>query len=386
MPNRPPRRQPGGTEPVPQLCDGAIHAAKRLRHASRRFSRYARWSPAATAASWRRDGRAIAIIGHSSEIILRALTARAQILSSDPGMAAVLHHAADATARAWAAWRSVSGAWDTITTSRHPLMTPVAAEIGDLVLWTGRLAYRTPHWTPARSCQPQAREPATLAPSQRDLLDLLAAVHHVSDTVTRIGLADRSAIRQAAIDQRLHVTTRSRPADCDIPYPYAPAPRSRSRPCSAPTTTRSKPPRALPPCSMTSPSRWTAPSRLLASAHTAALTGRLAAGRQTSGPAGRRAPSHAEQTTLLPRLAEEAIRLLPTGEPAALLHAAATDQAAHALNAEAGIQKQRRAAALDLPAGSAGQMRSAATQLADRGSTRSLPRQYRPQQRHQGRR
>jgi hypothetical protein len=43
----------------------------------------------------------------------------------------------------------VTCAWDTITTSRHPTLTPVAAEIGDLVLWTGRLAYNSPDWTPA---------------------------------------------------------------------------------------------------------------------------------------------------------------------------------------------------------------------------------------------
>jgi hypothetical protein len=145
----PPRQQPSGGEPIPLLCAGSISTAERLRHASRRFAAYVRWSPAATAASWRRDARALAITCHNTEIILRTLTDRSLSLGATLAVTTALHDAVDASAHASAAWRAVTCAWDTITTSRHPTLTPVAAEIGDLVLWTGRLAYNSPDWTPA---------------------------------------------------------------------------------------------------------------------------------------------------------------------------------------------------------------------------------------------
>jgi len=42
-------------------------------------------------------------------------------------------------------------------------LTPVAAEIGDLALRAGRLAYRNPQWTPACSHASLTRDPADLA-------------------------------------------------------------------------------------------------------------------------------------------------------------------------------------------------------------------------------
>ena len=88
--------------------------------------------PPATATSWRRDAQAAAITSHSSELLLRALASQATPLGASKEIIASLRDAADATARAQAAWRTVTDAWDTITTSRHHLLTPVAAEIGDL--------------------------------------------------------------------------------------------------------------------------------------------------------------------------------------------------------------------------------------------------------------
>jgi hypothetical protein len=64
----PPRQPPGGIEPVPELCERIPVTAERLRYAAFTFAARARWSPAATSQSWRRDALASAITSHSSEL------------------------------------------------------------------------------------------------------------------------------------------------------------------------------------------------------------------------------------------------------------------------------------------------------------------------------
>ena len=44
---------------------------------------------------------------------------------------------------------SLARAWYRITTDTRGTITPAAAEAADLALWTGRLAYADPNWTPA---------------------------------------------------------------------------------------------------------------------------------------------------------------------------------------------------------------------------------------------
>src|SRR5262249_47333987 len=71
-----------------------------------------------------------------------------------PAAAAVatgIEQAAHAASRSWQSWRALAHDWDTFTTNRGTAFTPVAAEIGDLTLWTGRLAHTDPAWTPARA-------------------------------------------------------------------------------------------------------------------------------------------------------------------------------------------------------------------------------------------
>jgi hypothetical protein len=55
----PPRRPPGDSETVNQLCDGITITAERLRRAARPDPN--RWSPAATSDTWRRSALACAI-------------------------------------------------------------------------------------------------------------------------------------------------------------------------------------------------------------------------------------------------------------------------------------------------------------------------------------
>ena len=134
---------------------------------------------------------------------------------------------ADAAGQARAAWLHAARAWRRITTDTRGTITPAAAETADLALWTGRLAYADPSWTPALGPSHATRTPEALAPEPGDLPAVVAAVHQASETLTQIAAADHSQIRGAAEAGRLLVPTRSLPDRFDIPHPFAPAPRDR---------------------------------------------------------------------------------------------------------------------------------------------------------------
>ena len=221
----PPYRPLADAETVPVLCEGITITAGRLRHAAFTFSEHARWSPAATSASWRRDALASAITGHSSESILRTLAAHSRDLGIPGTMRAQVRQAAGALLKAWPAWRGATAHWDTVTTGAHrgTGTTPVAAEIGDLVLRVERLAaLGSP--TPQGHASSRPRPGMTnFQPS--DVVDVIGTIHQAIDAITRIAIEDREAIRTAAADRRLFVPTRL--VNADIPYPYTPAPRPR---------------------------------------------------------------------------------------------------------------------------------------------------------------
>jgi hypothetical protein len=221
-----PRQPPGGTETAPELCAGITVTAERLRDAARAFAGQARWSPAASSVSWRRAALASAITAHASDLIVRGLAERARQLGAVSALQAQLAGAADAISLVWPAWRAIARHWDTITTGIHHSqdITPVAAELEDLVLRTGRLAYNNPRWTPAGADTSPPRGPADLAATPADLRDVLAAVHHAIDAISRIAACDADAVRDAADGRRLYLPTRLLPEHYDIPSLYAPVP------------------------------------------------------------------------------------------------------------------------------------------------------------------
>ena len=125
--------------------------------------------------------------------------------------------------RAWTSWRTVTDHWDIISTgaSRGSGLIPVAREIDDLVLRTGRLAYQNPHWAPAYGDTSLIRDPTDLARSAHDVIAVLAAVHHATDAISQIAATDHQAVLDAAADGRLYVPTRLLPDTYNIPQPYA---------------------------------------------------------------------------------------------------------------------------------------------------------------------
>jgi hypothetical protein len=133
----------------------------------------------------------------------------------------------DATGQARAAWLHTARAWYQVTTDTRGAIAPDAAETGDLALWTGRLAYTDPSWTPALGPSHTNRAPEELAPEPCDVPAVVAAIHQATETLTQIAAGDHGQIRTAAQAGRLLVPTRSLPDHFDIPHPFAPAPPDR---------------------------------------------------------------------------------------------------------------------------------------------------------------
>ena len=338
--NAPPPRRPVAGETVHDLCEHIPYTAERLRYITRNFAARARWSPAANSLSWRRDALASAIITHTSEIILRTLAAGAAQLSLEPAFAAGLHDAAAAMGGAWTSWRAITGHWDIVTTGawRGTGLTPVAHEIDDLVVQTGRLAYRNPHWTPACADTSQPRSLSDLARSARDITTVLAAVHHVADAINQIAADDHQAVLDAASDHRLYVPVRLLPDTYDIPQPYTPAPRAYVDALLTAYDTATAATARITATLDNLATAINAPSSILAAAHQAATAARPGLRLQTS----LRSLRDGHLVPPAPGRTEKALRKLGIRDPALLLRSAVIDQAARDLITEAATKTRSR--------------------------------------------
>ena len=221
-----PRRIPIGAETITSLCRGATSAAERIRHTATINPVDATWSPALSADSLRHAATCSTVISHNCELLLRTLATRAGQHGSH-ALANILVGCADTAGQARTAWLHTARAWYRITTDTRGTIASDAAEIADLALWTGRLAYTDPGWTPALGPSHTARTPETLAPGPRESRAVVAAVHQAAEALTQIAAAGHSQIRGAAQAGRLLVPTRSLPDRFDIPHPFAPAPGDR---------------------------------------------------------------------------------------------------------------------------------------------------------------
>lgn len=346
----PPRQLPGSGEPVRELCEHIPLTAERLRHAAFNFAARARWAPAATSLSWRRDALASAITSHGSEFILRTLAERAAQLGLEAAFQAQLHDAANDMKRAWQAWRDVTGHWDVITTGapRGTGMTPVAHEISDLAVRTGQLAYRNPHWTPGYIGTSPIRDPVDLAYSPGDILTVLAAVHHAADAISQIAATDHQVVLEADTSDRLYVPTRLLPDKYDIPHPYAPAPRAYAGALLAAYDTAIDAATRIATALDDVATAVNASSSVLAATRRAAA----AAAHDQRRQQDQRLVSRPHTLTPAPGRAEQALRKLKIRDPALLLRAAVIDQAAYDLVAQAKMAAHSR----DIVAGPASRL------------------------------
>ena len=286
---------------------------------------------------------------------LTASEIRAAALGLDPVIEAHLDNTARTLDPAITAWRAIAGHWDLLSTGpNHGRgVSRVATELSDLVLRAGRLAYATPHWTPATGSN-APRDPATLAPTTADLRAVITALHHATGTLARIAATDHQAVRRAATDRRLYLPTRllpaSRllPATRNIPRPYAPALASHLSALldgyALAVTTCTTATAAFDALAMAAgtPSRALAAARALPAAspaHPAQQPERQLVSAQAASLTSGTQPGHLENE----------IRNLQLTEPALLLRASTIDEAARDLLAEATTKAHHQAAGRAVP-------------------------------------
>ena len=89
-------------------------------------------------------------------------------------------------------------------------------------MWTGRLAYADPQWTPARGPVHALREPGSLAADPATFASVVAAVHYSADILHRVAAASQDQVLAAAGAGRLYVPVRPGPG---LEYRFSRRPR-----------------------------------------------------------------------------------------------------------------------------------------------------------------
>ena len=221
----PERKIPTAGDAVPVLCAGTAGAAQRVRHALRGGAEQARWAPDLTAESMRHTAASCVVTSFNCEIILRSLGRQAG-RAGYRHLVPDLQDAAENTAGARHAWLAAARSWDDLTTESQGQLSQSAVEAGNLALWTGRLAYADPQWTPARGPAHALREPETLAADPAAYARVVAAVHYSADTLHRVAAASQDQVLAAAGAGRLYVPVRPGPG---LEYRFSRRPRQFAR-------------------------------------------------------------------------------------------------------------------------------------------------------------
>lgn len=217
--NTPPELQmPSGSEPVAALCAGTVGTAQRARHALRGSADRARWAPDLTAESMRQTAACCVVTSLNCEIVFRSLAKQASQLGYG-GLIPDLRDAANNAVDGRQAWLAVARTWDDMTTDSRGRLSPGAVETERLALWTGRLAYADPQWTPARGWAHKPRQPGLLAANPAEFSSVITAMHYAADALTRIAVSGQDQVLAAAGAGRLHMPARppSRPVH-ENPY------------------------------------------------------------------------------------------------------------------------------------------------------------------------
>jgi hypothetical protein len=223
---------PGMQLPPPEasvsaLCAGIISTAQRANRARRELAARAGWSPEFTADSMRHAAANYVVTSLNTEIVYRTLAERARQLGYHT-LAIGLDAAGDGADDNRRSWLGAAHVWDSMVTDTRDYLSRSAAEAEHLALWTGRLAYADPMWTPARGPSHAVRDPANLAPGPAAFTEISSAMHYTADSLARAARTERDSIDMAAAAGRLYVTTRSLPElKYDVNRPYADAPHIR---------------------------------------------------------------------------------------------------------------------------------------------------------------
>lgn len=215
---------PTSGDSVTDLTAGVVRTAERLRIAARHTSAEAPWSRQLTRETLRQTAGCCAVSVSSMQIMLSTLAAQHDKRGAPVGPS--LTKAADAADRARAAWLGVTESWNWITTDTRGAVDPAATEAAALALWTGRLAYANPDWTPNLGPHHLPRPAGELAAYTDELCAAVDAAHHVAHTLTQVAESDRDHVRVAAMAGRLIVP----PAACPTNTTSHTGSRPRRRP------------------------------------------------------------------------------------------------------------------------------------------------------------
>ena len=227
----PDRRPPESPEAFADLAAGIEVSATRLRALVARTEGQAAWSPAATTDSWKWSATAAAIVSHLSGHLLRSSTEGGSRWECPQETGQLLRVAAEGTAAASIRWRAAASAWGDLCTETRGRTAPGMADLGDLVLRVGRLAYTDPGWTPSQGRRSaQLRGPADLVSNAGEASILAGALRHASVALARLAAATLQDVSAAHAAGRFYVPTRTLSARYDVTYPYWHAP---SRPIEA---------------------------------------------------------------------------------------------------------------------------------------------------------
>ena len=324
-----PRRTPGEGMTIAALCQGTVNSAERVRHLARRTAEAASWAPGLTRDALHQSAACAAVIGHHCQTLLRTLADKA---SQHPGLAtgADLLASAHAADHARQAWLHAARSWDTATTSTNGALSAVAIETADLALWTGRLAYANPSWTLSHGPSQPARTADQLVPHPADFPQVITAVHQACETITQLAAADQDQITAGAQARRLLVTTRSLPANFDVPRPYAIAPKFRVDQILASYRDASAASARTTDMVAETAVEIGAPSRILAAAR-AASRGTPARPSRSARPEESAQPAEDQPARRPPGPVEQTLHDLGVVHPAALSRAAEIDQDAEQL-------------------------------------------------------
>jgi anti-sigma regulatory factor (Ser/Thr protein kinase) len=216
-----PRHLPAGSESVTSLCRGIVGAADRVRAAASGPARAAAWSQELTRESLRHAAAHCTVTSWSCHQLLDTLAAGPTMPAH---LATALRDAADAADCARAAWLRAAEAWDVIVTDAYGGLSQAAIAAEDLALWTGRLAYADPQWTPALGPRHASRTPPQLALGLGDLRRVVAAAHHACHAAGRLAASSHEQLQIAAAARRLVIPARNLPHHFGIQYPFSPAP------------------------------------------------------------------------------------------------------------------------------------------------------------------
>ena len=204
------RKIPAASATVPALCAGTIGAAQRVRHALRGSAERARWALDLTAESMRHTAASCVVTSFNCEIILRSLARQAGRVGYR-NLVPDLEKAAGDTVAARHAWLAAARSWDDLATESQGRLSKAAVEAENLALWTGRLAYADPRWTPAHGPVHALRELDSLAADPAAFAHAVAAVHYSADTLHRIAAASQDQVLVAADAGRLYAQVRPGP-------------------------------------------------------------------------------------------------------------------------------------------------------------------------------